>query len=391
MFQPVLRRNSLYKLASRQQHVQIPLVPKRGTIYDRQGNELAVSIEVDSVYADPRKIKDLGKTVSGLNSILQMDREEVRRRLKSRSSFEWVQRKISLRESEQIKALRLPGIYLMKENKRFYPNGQMAAHVVGFVGLDSRGLEGIEFQYDTSLNGKGEVWKMNRDALGRGIAMDEPLPSKQEEHYQNVVLTIDKQIQHVVETELGRAVQKWGAKGGMAIAMEPSTGKILAIATYPFFNPNLSRYDAGLRTDHFRPFEPGSLFKVFLAAAAIDGQMVKPSDAFYCENGSYKVYDRTVHDVHKHGWLTFRQIIKVSSNIGASKVGEKLGKDRLFKYITAFGFGEKTRIGLPGESRGIVHHEILVPVAVDTVSFGQGISSRGFSSLRPLSDRNEDP
>ena len=390
MFQlQVLQKEQLYKLASRQQHVQIPLVPKRGTIYDRQGNELAVSIEVDSVYADPRKIKDLGKTVSGLNSILQMDREEVRRRLKSRSSFEWVQRKISLRESEQIKTLRLPGIYLMKENKRFYPNGQMAAHVVGFVGLDSRGLEGIEFQYDTSLNGKGEVWKMNRDALGRGIAMDEPLPSKQEEHYQNVVLTIDKQIQHVVETELGRAVQKWGAKGGMAIAMEPSTGKILAIATYPFFNPNqFLQYGSGIWRNRAisDPFEPGSLFKVFLAAAAIDGNMVKPSDAFYCENGSYKVYDRTVHDVHKHGWLTFRQIIKVSSNIGASKVGEKLGKDRLFRYVTAFGFGEKTKISLPGESRGIVHHpRYWSPVAVDTVSFGQGISVTGIQLITALS------
>jgi len=389
MFQlQVLQKEQLYKLASQQQHVLIPLVPKRGTIYDRQGNELAVSLEVDSVYADPRKIGDLGKTVSELSAILQMDREEVRRRLKSGSSFEWVQRKISPKESEQIKALRLPGIYLMKENKRFYPNAQLAANAVGFVGLDSRGLEGIEFQYDHLLNGKGRVWKVNRDALGREIAMGEVLPDR-EDRFQNVILTIDKQMQHVVETELGRAVQKWGAKGGMAIAMDPSTGKILAMATYPFFNPNqFLQYRSGAWRNRTisDPFEPGSLFKVFLAAAAIEDKMVSPSDAFYCENGSYTVYDRTVHDTHKHGWLTFRQIIKVSSNIGASKVGEKLGKDRLFRYITAFGFGEKTKITLPGESRGIVHHpRYWPPVAVDTISFGQGISVTGVQLVTALS------
>jgi len=389
MFQlQVLQKEQLYKLASRQQHVLIPLVPKRGTIYDRQGNELAVSLEVDSVYADPRKIGDLGKTVSELSAILQMDREEVRRRLKSGSSFEWVQRKISPKESEQIKALRLPGIYLMKENKRFYPNAQLAANAVGFVGLDSRGLEGIEFQYDHLLNGKGRVWKVNRDALGREIAMGEVLPDR-EDRFQNVILTIDKQMQHVVETELGRAVQKWGAKGGMAIAMDPSTGKILAMATYPFFNPNqFLQYRSGVWRNRAisDAFEPGSLFKVFLAAAAIEDKMVSPSDAFYCENGSYTVYDRTVHDIHKHGWLTFRQIIKVSSNIGASKVGEKLGKDRLFRYITAFGFGEKTKITLPGESRGIVHHpRYWPPVAVDTISFGQGISVTGVQLVTALS------
>ena len=228
MFQlQVLKKEQLYKLAARQQHVQIPLVPKRGTVYDSKGNELAVSIEVDSVYADARKVADAEKTANELASILQIDRKELKLRLKSHHPFEWVQRKISSKEAEQIKNLKLPGIFFLRENRRFYPNSQLAAHLVGFVGLDSKGLEGIEFQYDALLNGENQVWTAARDALGREIAMGK-VPFEKEDHYRNIVLTIDKPIQHITETELDRGVEKWGAKGGMAIAMDPSTGKVLA-------------------------------------------------------------------------------------------------------------------------------------------------------------------
>ena len=175
----------------------------------------------------------------------------------------------------------------------------------------------------------------------------------------------------------------------MAIAMDPLTGKILAMASYPTFNPNqFIQY----RSKNWRNraisdiFEPGSLFKTFLAAAALEEQVVRPSDSFFCENGSYTVYDRTIHDHSKHGWLTFQQIIKFSSNIGASKVGEKMGKERFYRYISAFGFGEKTRIGLPGEGKGIVHHpRYWPPVALDTISFGQGISVTGIQLVTALS------
>jgi cell division protein FtsI (penicillin-binding protein 3) len=389
MFQlQVLKKEQLYKLAAQQQHVQIPLVQKRGIIYDRKENELAVSIEVDSVYADPKKIVDVGKTARELTSILQIDREELRQKLKSRKSFEWIQRKIPAKEASEIKALRLPGIYLLKENQRFYPNAQLAAHVIGFVGLDSKGLEGVEFQYDALLNGKNHVWTMSRDALGRELVMG-GLPLQKEDHYRNIVLTLDKQIQHVVETELNRAVQKWRAKGGMAIAMEPMTGKILAMASCPLFNPN-QFYQYRAKSWRNRAvsdaFEPGSLFKAFLAAGALEEKVVRPSDSFFCENGSYKVYDRTIHDQSRHGWLTFQQIIKYSSNIGASKVGEKMGKERLYQYLCAFGFGEKTHVGLPGEGKGIVHHpRYWPPVVLDTISFGQGIAVTGIQVVTALS------
>jgi len=389
MFQlQVLKKEQLYKLAAQQQYIQIPLVPKRGTVYDSKANELAVSIEVDSVYADARKIVDMGKTTNALASTLQIDRDELKQRLKSHRSFEWIQRKISSEEAEQIKAFHLPGIYFLKENRRFYPNSQLAAHLVGFVGLDSKGLEGIEYQYDALLNGGNQVWTAARDAFGREIAMDK-VTFEKEDHYRNIVLTIDKSIQHITETELGRGVEKWGAKGGMAIAMDPLTGKILAMVSYPNFNPNqFIQY----RSKSWRNraisdvFEPGSLFKAFLAAAALEEKVVRPLDSFFCENGSYPVYDKTIHDHSKHGWLTFQQIIKYSSNIGASKVGEKMGRERFYRYISAFGFGEKTRIGLPGEGKGILRHpRYWPPVALNTISFGQGISVTGIQLVTALS------
>ena len=389
MFQlQVLKKEQLYKLAAQQQHVQIPLVPKRGTLYDGNGNELAVSIEVDSVCADARKVVDVEKTANELASILQIDRKELKKRLKNHRAFEWVQRKISSKEAEQIKSLQLPGISFLKENRRFYPDSQLAANLIGFVGLDSKGLEGIEFQYDALLNGENRVWATARDALGREIAMGK-VPFDKEDHYRNIVLTIDKPIQHITETELDRGVEKWGAKGGMAIAMDPMTGKILAMASYPTFNPNQfiqSRSKSWRNGTVSDVFEPGSLFKVFLAAAALEERLVRPSDSFFCENGSYTVYDRTIHDTSKHGWLTFQQIIKFSSNIGASKVGEKMGKERFYRYISAFGFGEKTGINLPGEGKGILRHpRYWPPVALDTISFGQGISVTGIQLVTALS------
>ncbi|OGP61789.1 MAG: hypothetical protein A2169_14830 [Deltaproteobacteria bacterium RBG_13_47_9] len=384
----VLKKEQLYKLAAQQQNIQIPLVPKRGSISDNKGNELAVTIEVDSVYADCRKLTDPGKTADQLATLLQIDRKELKQRLMSNKPFQWVQRKISPKEASEIKALGLPGIYFLKENRRFYPNSELASHVIGFVGLDSKGLEGVEFQYDALLNGKSDIWTLGRDARGREIVTGE-IPVEERNHHRNVFLTIDKHLQYVIETELNRSVKKWGAKGGMIIAMEPGTGRILAMASYPFFNPNqfIQSKSKNWRNRAISDnFEPGSLFKAFLAAAALEENVIRPSDSFYCENGAYRVYDRIIHDQSKYGWLTFQQIIKFSSNIGVSKVGEKVGKERFYKYISAFGFGEKTRVGLPGEEKGIVPHpRYWSPVALDTISFGQGISVTGIQLVSALS------
>ncbi len=388
MFQlQVLKKEQLYKLAARQQSSQIPLVPKRGTIYDRNENELAVSVEVDSAYAESKKVVEVEKTVQKLSAIFQNDQKELREKLKSRKSFEWIERKISPKEAEAVKALNLSGIHFLRENKRFYPNSHLAAHIIGFVGLDSKGLEGIELQHDVLLNGKQNVLITERDAMGRGI-MTGGGPYEKEEHYRNIILTIDKQIQHVAETELSHSVQKWGANGGMVIVMDPKTGKILALTSYPSFNPN--------QFIQYRPrswrnraisdvFEPGSMFKAFLAAAVLEEKIVQPSDSFYCENGFYTVYDRTIRDHSKHGWLTFHQVIKVSSNIGAAKAAEKIGKERFYRYLCDFGFGEKTRVGLPGEAKGIVQHpRYWPPITLNTIAFGQGIAVTGIQMATAL-------
>ncbi|MDI7258703.1 MAG: penicillin-binding transpeptidase domain-containing protein [Thermodesulfobacteriota bacterium] len=389
MFQlQVLKKEQLYKLAARQQVSQIPLVPKRGTIYDRNENELAVSIEVDSVYAEAKRVVEVEKAAHELSVALQADQKELRQKLKSRKSFEWIQRKISPNEVEAVKTLHLSGIHFLKENKRFYPHSQLAAHIIGFVGLDSRGLEGIELQYDVLLNGKQNVWTTEIDAMGRGIMMARG-PYEKEDHYRNVILTIDKQIQHVAETELSHSVQKWGAKGGMVIVMDPMTGKILAMASSPFFNPNQfiqSRPKSWRNRAVSDVFEPGSIFKAFLAAAVLEEKIVQPSDSFFCENGSYTIYDRKIRDHSKHGWLTFQQIIKFSSNIGAAKAAEKMGKERFYRYICDFGFGEKTRIGLPGEAKGILQHpRYWPPITLDTIAFGQGIAVTGIQMTAALS------
>ncbi len=381
MFQlQVLKKEELYKLAARQQLSQIPLVPKRGTICDRNENELAVSVEVDSVYADSKRIIEVEKAVQKLSAVFPNNQRELREKLKSRKSFEWIERKISPQETEAVKALHLSGIHFLKENKRFYPHSHLAAHVIGFVGLDSKGLEGIELQYDVLLNGKQNVLTMERDAKGRAIMMSGDSHEK-EDHYRNIILTIDKQIQHIAETELSHAVQKWGANGGMVIVMDPMTGKILAMTSHPFFNPN--------RFIQYRPrswrnravsdiFEPGSMFKAFLTAAVLEEKVVQPTDSFYCENGFYTVYDRTIRDHSKHGWLTFQQVIKVSSNIGVAKAAEKIGRERFYRYLCDFGFGEKTRVGLPGEAKGILQHpRYWAPITLNTIAFGQGIAVTG--------------
>lgn len=389
MFQlQVVKKDELYKIASEQHYVRIPIGQKRGTIYDTKGNELAVSIEVDSIFVDPKKVKDLDTKIEKLSSILQIDKKELINKFKSHKSFEWIKRKVSQKEVEEVKTLNVPGIYFLKESKRFYPNMELGAHVIGFVGLDSRGLEGIEFQYDQILSGKNDLWIFGRDAKGRIIVLD-GVPVENENKPGNIYLTIDKHIQHIVEAELNLAVKKWGAKGAICIAMEPSSGKVLAMASNPTFNPNeFIKFHA--RTWRNKAvsdvFEPGSLFKTFLAAAAIEEKLVKPTDSFFCENGVYTVYDRKIRDHSKHGWLTFQQIIKYSSNIGMSKIGEKIGKETFYRYIKSFGFGEKTMIGLPGEEKGILHHpKYWSPISLDTISFGQGISVTGIQLITALS------
>jgi cell division protein FtsI (penicillin-binding protein 3) len=374
----VVKKDQLVKLAERQHQKIVPLTPGRGTIYDRNNTPLAVSVEMDSCYAEPRNIENIVDAATRLAPLLGMPRDQLERKLTGSKSFAWLQRRITPDLSQKIRSLDIDGIGFVKESKRFYPNAEMAGHVIGFTGLDPEGLEGIELKYDATILGNTGYLVTERDALGRDIAMKGAVV-KTASHGHNVTLTLDKNIQYLAEKELAAAVESSRAKGGMALVMEPQTGRVLAMANYPFFNPNsYFKYPPGqLRNRNITDsFEPGSTFKVFLIASALEEKVVSANDAFNCEGGSYSIGGRTIHDTHRYGRLSVAEVLKYSSNIGAAKIGSRLGQERLYNCLHAFGFGARTGIDLPGEVSGYMRdRKQWFAVDLATISFGQGVSA----------------
>jgi cell division protein FtsI (penicillin-binding protein 3) len=373
----ILQHEQMIKRAERQHQRVIPLTPARGTITDRNGNNLAVSVEMDSCYAEPHNIEDIPGTVAVLATFLQTSKEELTRKLSGSKHFVWLERRLTPERAQRIKNLKLRGIGFAPETKRFYPNSEVAAHVIGFTGLDPAGLDGVELRYNSLILGNTGYLETERDALGRDIApktarITNSSPGR------NIVLTLDKNIQYIAERELGKAVSESGAKNGMALVMESATGKVLALANYPSFNPNsYARYSQSILRNRVvaDSFEPGSTFKVFLIAAALEEKVVRSGEVINCENGSYKIANRTIHDTHKYARLSVAEILKYSSNIGAAKIGFKLGNDRFSHYLSNFGFGERTGIDLPGESPGKLRDkQRWYGIDLATIAFGQGVS-----------------
>jgi len=353
----------------------------RGTIYNRNGKELAVSLNVKSLYAIPSKINFNSEKkiiASALSRVFNTNQEFFYEKLNKKSKFVWLKRKISPFEVEKIERYNLPCIGFVNETKRFYPNQELACHVIGFAGLDNTGLEGVELSYDKFLMG-GNGWIiLNKDALGREIISNVKQYSKPKTGAV-VTLTIDDVIQHITETELKKTVQKYRAKSGSAIVMDPYTGEILALANFPSFNLN-SFYDSDTQERRNRvvadAFEPGSTFKIVTAAAAIESGIVKEDDKIYCENGEYKIFDRTIHDHEPRGLITFKDVIKYSNNIGTVKIGMKLGNDVICKYAKKFGFGELTNIDLPGEVKGTLRDlNKWTKASIAAVPIGQEVSA----------------
>ena len=371
----ILQHEILEKKADKQHQHRVDLTPARGSILDCNGTTLAESIHMDSCYAEPRRIKDVNGTAAVLAPILGIPKSELVTKLSVNKSFIWVERWLAPEIALRVKNMKLPGIGFAPESKRFYPNMEIAAHVVGFTGRDPNGLEGIELKYDSTILGNTGYMITERDALGRNIAIMNTV-IKSSSPGKSVVLTLDKTIQFIAEKELAKAVTENNAKGGMALVMESDTGKVLAMANYPTFNPNAyTRYSLAQLRNHVvtDSFEPGSTFKVFTIAAAVDSNTVKESDIYNCENGSYRVAGRTIHDDHPHSRLSVSEIIKYSSNIGAAKIGFKMGDEKLSSYLRNFGFGGRTGIDLPGEATGTLKkHSYLIDLA--TTSFGQGVS-----------------
>jgi cell division protein FtsI (penicillin-binding protein 3) len=387
----VLSGESLKSIAERQHIKTLHIESERGIVFDRNGEKLAASVLLDSVCADPSKIGNSSETATSLASILKVDKDTILKKLSGSKNFCWLARKISPDQAATVEALNIDGVFLTKEPKRFYPNGELAGRLIGFVGLDSTGLEGLELKYEDYLKGSPEKLIWARDAKGKRLyPRVENTPNKKKESY-NLILTIDSRIQHLVESKLNEAITSKGAKGGFAVVMDPKTGEILALADQPGFDPNkFGSYLVGKGKNKVITdcFDPGSTFKPFLAAGALEEGVIKETDRLNCENGTYTIADRVIHEANKkkYGALTFRDVIKYSSNIGCVKISEKLGKEKFYEYITKFGFGSKTGIDLPGEVGGLLRpSHNWTRVDMSTIAFGQGISVTAIQLITALS------
>lgn len=374
----VLQGDDLMRLGQRQHLKEWTVLPKRGAVLDRNGEPLALSLESQSVYVRPQRIRNSAAAIRELSRILKLNAAEVKQKFQSDKPFVWIKRQISPAEAAQIQALAIDGIGMHYEPRRYYPQGQLAGQVIGFVGRDSEGLEGLELRYNDYIRGETGSSVGERDALGRRVLV-EGVEGLQIPPGGDIHLTLDTSIQHLAERELEASIIKYRAKAGVAIAVDPRTGEILALANYPTFNPNnYSSESAQQRRNRAvtDSFEPGSTFKTILAAAAIEESVVDKEDLFFCEYGKYGYAGRIIHDTHPHGWLPFSKILQVSSNIGFTKVADKLKKDRYFKYIEKFGFGQPSGVDMPGEVAGLLRRpESWAAIDLATHAFGQGLSA----------------
>jgi len=388
----VLDRDRAFTIARKQHHGSSTLLPRRGKVLDRNMKELAVNVEVKSVFTNPYAVKKPEELTKILSKELDIPEKKVKKSLGSKSSFVWLKRLADPEVTSKLKDMKLEGVGFVEEPKRIYPNGHLMGQVLGFTNIDSTGIEGIEYRYDGLLIGKPGKIILKRDALGRRIISSPDTVEDFDERKisgHNLVLTVDAQIQHIVERELREGIEKMNGEKGMALVMNPETGEILAMASYPFLDPNnYSDFPRANRRNLpiWYTYEPGSTMKVFLVSSALEEKKVSPDTQFFCENGRRKVGARVIRDVHPYGTLTVADIIRKSSNIGASKIGETLGKETYYKYLKKFGFGDKTGIDLPGESSGLLASpNKWGKIELATISFGQGVSVTALQLTSALS------
>ena len=379
----IIKHGELAALAERQYSRTIALQGARGPIVDRHGAPLATSTPAESLFAQPRGIGDPVRLAAALAPIVDVPARDLHAQLTSGKGFVWLRRKLPPAVAARVRALNEPGLGFLAEPLRLYPNRELAAHVLGFEGVDG-GLEGVERAWNEALAGTPGRAIVGRDALGREIAAQQiltpPAPGR------GVMLTLDQTIQYLAEREIDAAYRRTHARAAMAIAMDPRSGDVLALALRPTFNPNAFLDVASREVWRNRavtdPFEPGSTFKVILAAAALEEGVVRPDDRIWAENGQLTIAKTIIHDWKKFGWLSFSEVLQNSSNVGSMKVGLALGRDRYHHYMTAFGFGAPTGIGLPGESRGLLRDpQRWSPLSLPTMSIGQEVSVTALQML----------
>lgn len=349
---------------------------KRGNIYDRNLQPLAVNVSARSLCADPFTFEQAELVAQSLASILGIPRAKILRKLNSNRRFVWLKRKLPDETIGRIESLGFSGLEFRKEEKRFYPKGALAAHVIGFVGLDNTGLDGVERAFDSYMQGNLQEYKYQEDCIGhdltpREIEHDDPAQGC------DVVLTIDEVIQHITETELRRACKNSRAKSGSVIVMNPRTGEILALANYPTYNLNRA---SSASDDHKRNrairdlYEPGSAFKIITAAALINENLITAGEKINCENGRYQFDGCIIHDTSRHELLTFSEVVEQSSNIGTVKAASKLGDRRMYSYIEAFGLTGKTGVELSERAGFIRPLESWTKHSMIAIPFGQEIA-----------------
>ena len=378
----VVKYGDFVQRAQRQQNRTIPVQPRRGNIYDRNGYALAMSIDVDSVFAVPSEVHDQETTAVILGRVLDMAPQEIVARLQSNRNFAFIKRKIDEETANRVRELNLRGIYFRKEPKRFYPKRELAAQVLGYVGMDDEGLGGLERQFDDDLRGIPGQELISIDARRRWFSRVEKPPDPG----QNLVLTIDQTIQYIAEKELDQGMADTKAIAGTVVVENPRTGEILALVNRPTFNPNVFN---SVPTEALKNravsdiYEPGSVFKIVTYSAAIDQHVVTPDDKVDCQHGSINVFGMQIHDHESLGVITIAEALAHSSDVAAIKVGMKLGDQRLYHYIHDYGFGQQTGIELPGETRGMAKPvNRWSKVSIGAISMGQEI---GVTPLQTIS------
>ena len=369
----IIDYGDLLARAQRQQQHMIEVAPKRGEIFDRQMNPLAMSLAVDSIFAVPCEIPDPKMVCDLLGSVLALDANDLLGRMTNSLSFCWVKRKTTPEEANRVRDLNLKGIYFQRESKRFYPKGDLAAHIVGYVGLDDGGLAGLEYGMDSIIRGRPGRVLLATDARRRSFQSTEweGKPGK------NLVLTLDEKIQYIAEKALAEAVEKWKAAGGAAIVQNPNTGEILAMASQPTYDPNdfaKSPPEALQNRGLSWVYEPGSTFKLVTISAVLEEKLADPDEVVDCQMGSIVHAGHVIHDHKPFASLTLRDVVANSSDVGTIKLGLRLGEQRLYKYIRNFGFGEKTEVELPGEERGLLKPPSRWSgISIGEISIGQEI------------------
>jgi len=375
-------------LAQEQYLKEITLEPMRGAIVDRHGAPMAVSVMTDSIFAMPREMEDQRKAARQLADLLEQDPNTLEEKFSSRKHFTWIKRRVPPREVERVREQNIPGVYFTRESRRYYPSRELAGSVVGFAG-DGRGLEGIELMFDGRLRGSTVLAQGLRDARGNLLFAD-GIDPQEFSSGGKLVLTIDLTIQEIAETELDRAVKQSKARAGTAIVLDPVSGEILAMANVPLFNPNTfwryspHRFRNRAVTDCY---EPGSTMKVFSMAAALQAGAVQPGEMIDCGRGRLQVGDHVIHDSSptKHTRLRLNEVLVHSSNVGMANIAGRLGKQGLWQGLRRFGFGRRTGVDLPGESRCMLRKaEAWSDVGLATISFGQGVSVNPLQMITAL-------